>query len=744
MLLHLLLALLQSEPPTLLVDRDNVVVDRSCTIQVAPKPIEDADGNGVLQITGDGLIVDFAGAVLDGAAAGRAPDAFAGRGVTVSGRNVTIRNAVIRGFKAGLVALRADGLTLEDCDLSGNYRQRLGSTPAAEDGADWLYPHHNDRREWLENYGAAIYVAESTGVTVRRCTVHSGQNGLILDRVTDAKVYDNDFSFNSGWGIALWRSSRNVISRNALDFCIRGYSHGVYNRGQDSAGILMFEQNCENTIAENSATHGGDGFFGFAGREALGEDVYAGQVERLKRETGKDDVEELVDYSAEVLAAHRRRGNNDNLLIGNDFSYAAAHGIEMTFSFGNQFVGNRLVGNAICGVWGGYSQDTLIFDNELAENGGAGYGLERGGVNIEHGKGNRVLYNRFAGNKVGVHLWFDADGALGRFPWARANGTESAGNLIGGNRFEKDELALHFRGESAVELSSNQFESVGEVMKREDGARVDEVLMPAVMPTVREHRVYGERRPVGARKDLAGREHIIVTEWGPYDWQEPLLQRVGRAGGEQRYRFLGKHKLRDATATGAVEVRIDRAKPIPEVIVAAAARGAVVPYTLVAQSDGPAQRVQDVLIDATWDVVVFAYKSDPREAYDEWRKESEAGTRFQTGELDFPYAMGGPSDLPAAPMALRDAKLPREHFGTLASTTLRLPAGAWLIETQSDDGVRVAVDGKRLIDNWTWHGPTRDTAQFSLEAERTLRIEVEHFELDGFAVLKLALRPASK
>ena len=56
----------------------------------------------------------------------------------------------------------------------------------------------------------------------------------------------------------------NVIARNACDYCIRGYSHGVYNRGQDSAGILMFEQCSRNVIADNSVTHGGDGIFGFA------------------------------------------------------------------------------------------------------------------------------------------------------------------------------------------------------------------------------------------------------------------------------------------------------------------------------------------------------------------------------------------------------------------------------------------------------------------------------------------------
>ena len=43
------------------------------------------------------------------------------------------------------------------------------------------------------------------------------------------------------------------------------------------------------------------------------------------------------------------------MIVENDLSYAAAHGLEMTFSFGNRILDNRLVGNAICGIWGGYS-----------------------------------------------------------------------------------------------------------------------------------------------------------------------------------------------------------------------------------------------------------------------------------------------------------------------------------------------------------------------------------------------------
>ena len=121
------------------------------------------------------------------------------------------------------------GFELAQLDVSGNFQQRLLSTPEAEDSSDWLWPHRNDNNEWATAYGAGLYVEDSDRVTVRRVRARNGQNGIVLDRVNDSKIYDNDCSFLSGWGLALWRSSENVISRNAFDFCVRGYSHGVYN-----------------------------------------------------------------------------------------------------------------------------------------------------------------------------------------------------------------------------------------------------------------------------------------------------------------------------------------------------------------------------------------------------------------------------------------------------------------------------------------------------------------------------------
>src|ERR1019366_1930612 len=166
------------------------------------------------------------------------------------------------------------------------------------------------------------------GFEIRGCKATGGQCGLMLTRCTGGKIWNNDCSFMSGLGLGMYRSSDNLVMYNKFDWCGRGFSYGVYNRGQDSAGILVYEQSNRNTFAYNSATHGGDGFFLWAGQHTM--------------DTGEG-------------------GCNDNLLYGNDFSHSPANGIEATFSR-NTFA-NNLVMECWHGVWGGYSYDTKILGN---------------------------------------------------------------------------------------------------------------------------------------------------------------------------------------------------------------------------------------------------------------------------------------------------------------------------------------------------------------------------------------------
>lgn len=715
--------------PTVRLDSVPIEIDESCRIEIpAGETFPASDDEPAIRIVADGVTVEFAeGAALRGSPADRDPDAYQGIGVLVdNASDVTLRNLRIHGYRAGIRARGADGLTIEDVDLSDNFRQRLRSTPEAEDTGDWLWPHENDGHEWLHRYGAALYVHDSDRITIRRVRVREGQNGILLSRVNDSRIYDNDASFLSGWGLAMWRSSRNTITRNAFDFCVRGYSHGVYNRGQDSAGILMFEQCSENIIALNSATHSGDGLFGFAGREALGQNP-----------APEDDF----DYE--------RRGNNDNLIMDNDFSYAPAHGVEMTFSFGNRIVDNRLVGNAICGIWAGFSQETLIMGNTFEKNGDAGYGLERGGVNIEHGRDNTIRNNHFRVNECGVHLFERDHGDLLETPWAKANHRGSRDTLITENTFEGDTLAIHLRRTTGTTLLANQKIGVGgEILVEDDAEAPDRpvgMLTSSQQPSYRDH---GTTEPVGAREHLSGREHIIMGPWGPWDHESPMIRLRRPAPGVHVYELFGFPPL-DADDAPTIEsedlepASIEQTdRPGSPIAVRFEADEGVHPYTLHIEhpDTGTEQVYQDTLIRTRWRVTVFPWTIDPREDLVAWRCKADGDDALSatTDHLHLHYAHGGPRDIGLSEEITEHGPGP-DHFGTIARTTLDLPAGRWRITTLSDDGVRVILNGEAVLENWTHHAPTRDTAEFTLDEPTEAEFVVEHFEIDGYAVLRFDL-----
>lgn len=700
----LLLALLQAIPSDnrVRVTADDVEVTSSCTL-VFEAPIEDAGRPGVVRITADGVTVACEG-VLRGAAPDALPNAYTGLGIVVNAKDVVLTGARVSGFRVGIHAAEADGLVLSGADVSDNFRQRLRSTPAREDASDWLWPHDNDEHQWFERYGAGVYVERSRRVTVRDCRARDTQNGLVLDRVEESLVYDNDFSFLSGWGVALWRSSRNVLSRNALDFCVRGYSHGIYNRGQDSAGILLFEQCSGNAIVENSATHGGDGLFAFAGQEALGE--------RGGLPAGFD---------------HGGRGNNDNLIVRNDFSYAAAHGLELTFSFGNQIFGNRLVENAICGIWGGYSRDTLITQNLFAGNGDGAYGLERGGINIEHGQRNVILRNRFEGNRCGVHLWWDADPGLAALPWTRVNGFGSGDNLLIGNEFERDDLAIQLRAAGPTTLAGNRVTDCGAELEADDASPVLRMEEPDIDWVEPELPVLGDTQPIGARERLVGRGRIVVTEWGPYDWARPYLWLRNAEPARHGYRVLEGRLEGYRVSDGLL------AETRGDALELSLLEPGVRAYELGVTIDGKEHIATGTLVRADWSVRFFPFTTDPREDVEAWRAEGADAPLQALDALELAFGSDGPARF------VEGLDVGPDRFGTLAETTLTFAPGSWTLRVRSDDGVRLWLDDELLIDDWTHHATTVHEATLRADEPRTATLRLEHFELDGAAELGLEI-----
>ncbi|MGH9201806.1 MAG: right-handed parallel beta-helix repeat-containing protein, partial [Vicinamibacterales bacterium] len=417
-----------------------------------------------------------------------------------------IRNAVIRGYKVGILARGTTRLHLTRNDLSYNWKQRLYSGVEHESLVDWMSYHNNEKGEWLR-YGAAMYLDRCPDAEIDHNTVTQGQNGVMLTRSDGAKIWNNSFTFLSAIGIGLYRSSRGLIAHNKVDWCVRGHSHGFYNRGQDSAGILMYEQSGGNRVGRNSVTHGGDGLFLWAGQSTM--------------DTGQG-------------------GCNDNVFYGNDFSHAPANGIETTFSR-NAFVENRIEGNWH-GVWGGYSFDSTFLRNRFARN--------TEGIAIEHGQNNVIALNTFDGDETAIYLWQNPTEDP-NWGYPKRRDTASHGYRIQGNTLTNVKTAFRIRDTRDVVIAGNTYEKVETVASLigltpnvtfdASTSAIGGPERPALQDGEAGRRALGRATgqidppleggmdamiPPGGRR---GREFIIVDEWGPYDFRSPKLWPLGRS-----------------------------------------------------------------------------------------------------------------------------------------------------------------------------------------------------------------------
>lgn len=790
MALGLLVSLAMIAPQAKTVNlTSGLVIRKSCKVTraVFNRPGGDDEGKkSVIVVKGDNLIVDFNGATLLGTPLNLPPDQRAGTGVQIQGKNVTIKNLNVHGYKIGLIARNCAGLRLVNCDFSYNWKQHLLSTIDREDLSDWMSYHHNEKDEWLR-YGAGIYLRGCTGFEVKDCTIEGGQCGLMITDCNKGRIWNNSFSFLSAIGLGMYRSSDNKIMHNNIDWCVRGYSHGKWNRGQDSAGILIYEQSNRNTFAYNSVTHGGDGFF-----------LWAGQ-------TTMDDGS---------------GGCNRNLLYGNDFSHAPTNGIEATFS-ANDFV-NNLVLECWHGIWGGYSWDSRVIGNIFGQNAQA--------IAWEHGQNNAIQANMFYRDTEAIALWMNKtqDPSWG---YAKAKDTRSRDWQIAFNEFNNIPTnALSIRDTTNVSVAKNSFSKVGTIAKLDgenpnfefklneawivkgglpEGAADDNKLFtgpenepekPTMQPSgnvilgldpdlkdyldrfnviwmpyptdpvmsrglsedqwlsdyVQMTRPFapkplaGGKRPFLKPNQLRGRRYILVDDWGPYDFKSPILwpRGEGAASNSIRFEILGPKgawrvktlrgvksvSAQTGTVPGFIEVNLEEGKA-NDILVELEYKGGAIrtPFGEKIAAGTPYPfRFSKFVAPIDWEVKFWAYDGktqDPRTQEAAWREIFKGAPikTLKTTELN--YAWGGS---PAE-------GVPADHFATMADGTFEVAPGKYELNVTSDDGVRVFVDGKKVIENWTWHGPTLDQAVVNLTGKH--RIRVEHFELDGYSALKVELKP---
>lgn len=767
--------------------RSGQVIETSATVKPGVYLAKSSSETGqvaAITIKGKGITVDFQGATLSGSDDDTPPDQRKGIGIRVDGENVTIKNAKIRGYKVGLIAWNVKGLKLLDCDVSYNWKQRLLSDREKEDAADWMSFHKNGEHEWLR-YGAGAYLSGCDEFEVKGLRATSGQCGLMLNQSNGGKVWNCDVSFMSAVGLGLYQCIGNQVKHNRFDWCVRGYSHGVYNRGQDSTGILVYEGSILNTFAYNSATHGGDGFFLWAGQSTM--------------DTGGG-------------------GCNDNVLYGNDFSHSPANGIEATFSR-NTFVNNKLL-DCWHGVWGGYSYDTLVLGNVF------GYNAES--IAIEHGQYNRVIGNTFYHDANSLMLWQNDRAPDPNWAYPKFRDTRNVGTVVTDNRFTgASEVTLDLGPGTRVKVESNTVEDakvalvvrgrqMGTVVSKNsvegalpsavEGVQIDPgqlAATPAVPPLpimtrggsqivkneargaaylaqfeggwnpwpdkavlpprlttgidrlskldewVRKlapEPLEGGMDPFLPAGSLRGRQYIIVDEWGPYDFRRPLLwpARTGPLDTED-FDILGPAgKWRAVTVEGCAlseqsgsvpgNVKVTQRSGTWRVVLEYTGETTTDAWGRVVSAGTPIQfGWSEDRIAVEWDVKWFAWepgKSDPRENKD----------AFDAVLAGVPLAQAKRTSLDFATSGSPHEGVPTDYFATVAEGSFQVPAGRYTIQVTTDDGARLSLDGTTLINEWKYQGPTTYEATLDLSGG-THTMRVAHFEINGYTALKVKVKP---
>ena len=114
-----------------------------------------------------------------------------------------------------------------------------------------------------------------------------------------------------------------------------------------------------------------------------------------------------------------------------------------------------------------------------------------------------------------------------------------------------------------------------------------------------------------------------------------------------------------------------------------------------------------------------------------WNNTSQTGTTYQKQDstIDFDWGVGSPF-----PGSIGTDNVSFRWTGQVVARV----AGYHRFRTTSDDGVRLSVDGTRVIDNWTNHAPTDDySGSVYFNQGQRVNLQMDGFEGGGGATMRL-------
>jgi parallel beta-helix repeat protein len=482
----------------------------------------------VLWVRGNDITLDFQGAMLIGTDAPTQPDQFRGLAIKVEkGRNITIKNLSIKGYKVALWAEGIDSLQLINCDFSYNYRRPLVAFRESE----------NTTTGWLEE-GTAAYLQNCNNARLQNLTITGGTHGIILDDCRDGLFFNNTIQFNGGTGIGLHRSSGHRIMHNKLDW-------NVY------AAIVGDAGSNENVVAFNSATHGKYGILWNAGFENSSEKsstdnlIYANNCSynqtgmRLNLADSRIIDNEMADCATGVLMQHGVRST----LVGNAIS-DGNQGIHLDRSLAITLQANTIK-NAQLGIQLQPAQTPAVQDKS------------------QYTQEVTVRENRISDTEVAI---MGVDAVLHELE--RNLLVRSGGGELAASRYHQPQQYQVWQAGAAPTNVALAGRALEEDRKAPWSPRWQVAGLPQAL---------ANGQDVALSEDyLQGRSYLLKGEWGPYNFQYPSVWL--REVNDQEYTLLllgprGNWKLTGATGFNQISRKTGA---FPATVVAQREEGATV------------------------------------------------------------------------------------------------------------------------------------------------------------------------
>jgi parallel beta-helix repeat protein len=207
--------------------------------------------------------------------------------------------------------------------------------------------------DYTSALGGGVMMYQCRAAQIYNNTMKFQNDGVALYHCDSIRAHDNDFAWNTSYGIRMFWTDSCYIYNNVANHINRPLTDP-----SDCGALLMIVSN-ENRVENNDLSWSGDG-------------VFLGQYQH-------SDIP------------------NNNYFAWNECSYSPHNAIEATFADGNVYKHNNC-NYSDYGLWLGYSYNSIVDSNGVIGN-------FHSGIAIDRGFSNSITHNTFSDNPTGIELW---------------------------------------------------------------------------------------------------------------------------------------------------------------------------------------------------------------------------------------------------------------------------------------------------------------------------------------------------